>query len=173
MSGARPVPAPWRRCTRLEPAAARAIQRHGQDHGLVDLRMIQGKIAWWRCRPPPPDPPFDPISRCAGLSGHGRPHQGSYPQQRLTTYARAPSSKPPARIRRQRADCHPDEQRGQMPKLLVTLQQGKTTTPAEVQRFLAVPPRNIKMPKVIEIRSELPGPWLPSCQEKNLPPTKI
>lgn len=62
----------------------------------------------------------------------------------------------------------PDQYRGQAPKAFVTLQEGKTATPAELREHLAGYVSKIELPRDVEIRAELPKTMIGKLSKKEL-----
>lgn len=62
----------------------------------------------------------------------------------------------------------PDQYRGQAPKAFVRLKDGKKATPAELKDFLSGYLSRIEMPKMIELRSELPKTMVGKLSKKEL-----
>lgn len=62
----------------------------------------------------------------------------------------------------------PDPYRGQAPKAFVTLQEGKSATPAELREFMKGYMSKIELPREIEIRAELPKTMIGKLSKKEL-----
>jgi long-chain acyl-CoA synthetase len=62
----------------------------------------------------------------------------------------------------------PDPYRGQAPKAFVTLQDGKSATPAELREFMKGYMSKIELPKEVEIRTELPKTMIGKLSKKEL-----
>jgi long-chain acyl-CoA synthetase len=62
----------------------------------------------------------------------------------------------------------PDEYRGQAPKVFVTLRAGMSATPDELQAFLKARLNKIEVPKLVEIRANLPKTMVGKLSKKEL-----
>ena len=62
----------------------------------------------------------------------------------------------------------PDQYRGQAPKAFVKLKEGKTASADELKAFLVDQVSRLEMPKIIEIRRELPRTMVGKLSKKVL-----
>ncbi len=62
----------------------------------------------------------------------------------------------------------PDAYRGQSPKLFVKLRAGQQVTPEEIKTFLASFLSKIEMPRIVEIREQLPKTQVGKLSKKEL-----